>query len=322
MFQRPDGLQEVHSSSMPVNYQDAKGVWQPVDNHLVSDGKGGFTNKANSFKVSFGQMRSGGGVQVSASDGAVGFVADGADATVAPVLSADGLSVSYPNVVSGSDLVYSVTGAGLEEKLVVKTASSTPSVSFTMSGPGIVKQTAGLRGGGNGLAARVRVSRPDTYDAKGRPIPGSSQVFAATDVGTGLPVPDVGDADGGTQAAALAAAGDTTTRVRIGVDPTWMASQPSSAFPLVVDPSLTVVISSNALFAYGAHTSNGAAYTTFNDGYARTGNPGMAAPNADVAYRTVVRFPYESYYGANSVENAFLSATITNGTGSGTQPLT
>ena len=33
LYRRTDGLIEVHQSSMPVNYEDAKGQWKPIDNH-------------------------------------------------------------------------------------------------------------------------------------------------------------------------------------------------------------------------------------------------------------------------------------------------
>ncbi|MDO8389401.1 MAG: hypothetical protein Q7V57_02850 [Actinomycetota bacterium] len=162
VYERPDGALQVSDSSMPVNFLDERGEWLPIDNRLRSDGKGGFVNGANAFQVSFTPMRAGGGVQVSAVDGQVGFYALGA-AGVAPVLSQDGLSVTYPNVAPGTDLVYTVTGAGVEELLMLRSATSTPTVEFVMSGVGLVRESAGLRGGGKGLASRVRVSNPDTY---------------------------------------------------------------------------------------------------------------------------------------------------------------
>ena len=53
VFKRNDGTFEVHEATNAVNFQDAKGAWQQIDNHLVADGAGGFKNKANSFTVSF-----------------------------------------------------------------------------------------------------------------------------------------------------------------------------------------------------------------------------------------------------------------------------
>ena len=98
VFKRNDGTFEVHEATNAVNFQDAKGAWQQIDNHLVADGAGGFKNKANSFTVSFKPMRPGGGVSIKAADGEIRFVAEGADPSVKPVLSADGLTVTYPDV--------------------------------------------------------------------------------------------------------------------------------------------------------------------------------------------------------------------------------
>jgi hypothetical protein len=105
VFERPDGLLQVEESSVPVNYQGADGVWREIDNRLVADGRGGFVNVANAFRVEFKAMGPGGGVRISADDGEVSFYARNA-AAVRPVLAKDGLSVTYPNVLPGSDLVY------------------------------------------------------------------------------------------------------------------------------------------------------------------------------------------------------------------------
>ena len=171
VFLRTDGLQEIRESSVPVNYLDEKGVWQPIDNHFVADGSGGFVNKANSFKVSLQQMVEGGGIQISAVDGLVTLLAENVDQSVKPVLSKDALTVTYTEIVPGSDLTYRLNGSGLEETLVVKNAKSTPSVTFSLTGAGISKDVTGLRGGtGEGLASRLRISNPDTYDALGRQV--------------------------------------------------------------------------------------------------------------------------------------------------------
>ena len=330
VFRRSDGLQEVHESSVPVNFQDPKGVWVPVDNHLVSDGAGGFVNVANSFRVSFKAMRAGGGVSISAADGLVSFVANGADAAVLPVLSTDGLTVTYTNVVAGSDLVYSVTGAGVEENLIVKSALSTPSVAFTVTGAGLAKDLPGLRGGGVGLASRLRVSNPDTFDAHGHVVSAAVQVFEAIDAATGAAVPDVVVAGSASKTLsglsvtdgplASSAVGSLTSVVTVGVDAAWVKTQPVDVFPVTVDPSV-IVLNQDNLVSYAVHTNTGVAYASYADGYARVGNPGIGGGNADVAWRTVVHFPFESYIGATSVDNAFLSTTVVAESSAGPHPL-
>lgn len=307
---------------MPVNFQDVRGRWVAIDNHLVADGRGGFVNKANAFSVTFSAMQPDGGVRVSSADGIVSFVADGADPTVLPVLSADGLSVTYPNVVPGSDLVYSVSGAGVEERLVIKSPSSTPSVSFTMSGVALGRESGGLRGTGDGLAGRVRVSNPETFDSRSRPVPAEMQIFDATDAATGVALPELsGEGTLDAVSARSVAAESTTSTVTVGVDESWVRSLNASSFPVVVDPTIVFVTGASMLQAFANHANGGASYAWYADGYARTGNPGLGGLNGSVAWRTVAYFPFEQYYGSNTVENAFLSTTVVDGQSNGTQPL-
>ncbi len=46
------GVHVTQLSSQPVNYLDAKGAWQPIDNKLAADGSGGWKNGANSVAIS------------------------------------------------------------------------------------------------------------------------------------------------------------------------------------------------------------------------------------------------------------------------------
>ena len=315
VFRRSDGNLEVRMSSTPVNFQDSKGGWQPIDNHLVSDGDGGFVNAANSFRVSFHSMGSG-GITLSAPDGDLGFVVDGADPKLQPVLSDDGLQVTYPSVVPGSDLVYSLQGGGFEESLIVRGPGSTAQVSYTVTGVGLAKTDGGLRGGGDGVASRVRISNPDTFDAAGRPVDVEVNVLTATDAATGEPVPDLsGKVPAGEQPdpSPPAVVSGRVTHVTFGVDPAWVARQPDTSFPFTVDPSVVVSPNQDLMWAYANHTGSGASYASYNDGYARTGNPGIGGANADVAWRTVVHFPFESYIGYTTVEQAYLTTNVIAG---------
>ena len=54
MWRNPNGSYTARMYDAPVNYKDANGSWQAIDTRLVSDGQGGFTNKAGPFSVHFG----------------------------------------------------------------------------------------------------------------------------------------------------------------------------------------------------------------------------------------------------------------------------
>jgi PA14 domain len=318
VFKRNDGTFEVHEATNAVNFQDGKGVWQQIDNHLVADGTGGFKNKANSFTVSFKPMRPGGGVSIKAPDGEIRFVADGADPSVKPVLSADGLSVTYPNVLPGSDLVYRATGEGFEDNLMVNSPSSVSTVRFAVSGSGLRKGSNGLSGGGTGLAGRVRISRPDSFDAKGHAVDANRHVFEATDDATGSKVPEPPETDG--RPSPGAPVSSSATHVSFGLEPAFVKTLPADAFPVKVDPSVSVMIGTDVLQSWAYHTSNCAPYASFNDTTARIGNPNIGGSNADVVWQSVLHFNFSAYVGAN-VQDAFLATNVTGGATSGTQPL-
>lgn len=285
-YQNLDGTRTVDLSSMPVHYKDARGVWTDVDNRVVADGKGGLTNAANEWRVTFGPMRAGEGVAVSTPDGDVRFTAVGA-AAVKPTVEPDGKSVRYRNVFPDTDLVYLVTGSGIEELLVVKSAKGTPSVSFAVDGAQFDSRPGQLAGRGSKVAQRIRVSSPETFDAQGRPVAHEHQVFSSRNDGAGK------------------------SRVTVGVTSEFVKSLPADAFPLTVDPSIAFTIGASWVHSFANH-SNGNGYGYYNDGYARIGNPAISSAPT-VRWRSTAFFDYSAYNWA-SVIGAEINTTVVGGT--------
>ncbi|MFT3851983.1 MAG: PA14 domain-containing protein [Ilumatobacteraceae bacterium] len=289
-----DGTETIIQSSMPVHFKDAAGAWQKIDNHVVQAKDGSLTNVANGWRVSFRPMTAG-GVTVRTSAGDVTFAARGA-ASVAPVVEPDGESVRYPDVLPGTDIVYQVTGAGVEELLVLKTPLAQPTVTFDVSGTALDRTTDGLVPRDKAVAdGGLRITPPETFDASGLPFAAEDQVFAVAD------------------------AGKTGSTVQVGVTPAAMAARPADAFPITVDPNVVVGVGATWVHSYANNTSTGAAYASYNDGYARVGNPYLGSGNP-VRWRSVGWFDYSAYFGA-SVLDAWVSTNVVDGTGSGTQPL-
>src|SRR5436190_4103438 len=48
-FRLPDGSRETRIFSTPINYLDAEGEWQPIEEGLEETGEGTLTNGQNSF---------------------------------------------------------------------------------------------------------------------------------------------------------------------------------------------------------------------------------------------------------------------------------
>ncbi|MEK7426494.1 MAG: hypothetical protein AAB131_21925, partial [Actinomycetota bacterium] len=253
----------------------------------MADRVGGLVNVANGWRVSFRAMTDG-GVSFDTPDGPVRFWAEGAS-SVLPVVEPDGVSVRYVDVVPGSDLVYRVNGRGVEEYLFVKAASSTASVSFVVEGVEFDVADGGLKGRGQGVGARVSVSRPESFSPT-RSVPDGAHVFTVVN---------------GSSAAGRAAGG--RTRIEVGVTAGFVAGLGADDFPVVVDPSINVNPSPSWVRSYMGPGLNDPS-TRFDDGWARVGDPYLSSTSG-VRWRSTALIPYGAYLGAD-VESATLRTSI------------
>ena len=300
-FENPDGTETVQVSSVPLHFRDASGLWVNIDNRVVVGADGVLTNAGNSWHVKFQPMGPGAGVSMSGPDGDVRFVAAGASG-VAPVVEPDGEGVRYRDVFPGSDLVYRVIPTGIEELLVVKSASARSTASFVFDGVTFADTASGLDALGDGVGKSLQVTEPITFDAKGKPLDSNRQVLDTANIGFGQ------------------------SRVDLGIDSSLLKSLPSSSFPVVVDPNIDFIFGATWLHSYAQYTNTGGAYGSITDGYVRVGNPGIAntASNknlSSVRWRSTAFFDYQKLYGADVV-SASLSTAVVGGTTTGVQPLT
>ena len=292
VFEDADGTRALLVSSVPVNFEDGLGGWKKIDNRVVSDGAGGLTNAANEWRVTFGVMQTGRGVMISTSDGDLSFVADGARA-VPPMVEPDGVSVRYVDVFADTDLMYVVTGVGVEELLVLKSAKGTSAVTFSIVGAQFDANPSGLESRSGGIGRRVTISAPETFDGDGRPVAVEHQVFSNRDDGAGK------------------------SKVTVGVTAEFLRSLPADAFPLTVDPSVGLWLGTSWLHSYGNYLSTGAWYDSFSDGYARVGNP-LISSTSSVRWRTTGFFDYHPYIGASVVDAALYTTMVVGGSTSRT----
>lgn len=294
-YRNADGTESVEMSSMPVHFRDEAGSWQRVDNRVVVDERGVLVSAANAWQVSFEPMTASGGVTIDTSDGVVRFVAEGAAPDVVPVREPDGVSVRYRDVFPDTDLVYVVTGVGVEELLILKSEDATANVSFVFDGAQFDEKPGLMDARGGGIGERLRLSAPETFDADGRPVDVSDQVFETTD----LP------------------AGDS--RVEVGVTDEFVASLDADQFPVTVDPSVAVGFGASWVHSYARYGGTANYYASYNDGWARVGNPYLSSTSA-VRWRSTAFFDYSGYYGANVVD-AFVTTNVVDGTTNGVRGL-
>lgn len=236
-------------------------------------------------------MTPAGGVTVVTPDGTVRFAANGARPDVVPVVEPDGVSVRYAEVFAFTDLVYRVTGMGVEELLVLKSPAATPAVSFTVHGAQFDAAPGQLKARGATVGRRLKISAPETFDGRGRPVDIENQVFTTTDQP------------------------GNRTRVDIGVTDGYLATLSPEQFPLVVDPSITVSAGTSWVHSWANYSNTGGSYASFNDGYARIGNPYISSKST-VRWRSTAYFDYSgltSDIPLANVSDATLTTTVSTG---------
>ena len=271
-FVNPNGTHTAQVSLLPLNYASGKG-WLPVDNRVVKGADGVLRSSANEWSARFEPMGAGSGVALSTPDGDLRFWPEGVVVPVVPTVEPDGVSVRYREVWPGIDLVYTVTGAGVEEVAQIKRAG-TVSPSFVVEGATFTADASGLQATGV-LGKRVRISRPESFDAKGQAVPVSAELFDALTL-----VPGVGK--------------DAKTRISLGLDPLWLAGLAPERFPVSIDP--TTMLTATSFVHSFAQYGSGGAYGSFNDGYARIGNP-VISGSPSVRWRSTAYYDYTPVVG-------------------------
>jgi RHS repeat-associated protein len=192
----------------PVNYRDAAGHWQPIDDTLVADASGGVRNKANSYRDSLPADLSN-SVAFSAAGREVDFGVIGARGPGSP----HGNNDHYADVLPGVSVDYTAENVGLKESLTLADASAQSSFRYRLNaGAGLTPQTN--RNGGIDL------------------VDGDGNVqFSFT-------APYVRDRSGATQPLNLGLDNSGPSPViTMSVDKAWLAD-PARQFPVVVDPAI------------------------------------------------------------------------------------
>ncbi|WIY02434.1 PA14 domain-containing protein [Amycolatopsis mongoliensis] len=270
-YVNPDGTHSVRQSNQPLNVQDEKGQWQPVqttletdpatkradaDNHPLSPS---LATKANDAAV----------LQVESGGHTAGLALDQAAPTAAAV---KGDSVTYPEVAAGTDLDYEVTPGAVKETIKLKRppADGRSSWKFKLTTgdltPKLEKNGAVTLADQAG-AAKIVLPPIETWDS----------------AGNGETAPAM---TGGTYTLDKAGAAWWLT---VAVDPNWLRD-PKRVYPVSVDPT----------FTYGVTESH--SYRSDGTGCDACGlRIGNSQANGDTYNRSVFHMDYSPLFGKTVV---------------------
>jgi RHS repeat-associated protein len=215
-FKLENGELETKLYKAAINYKDAQGDWQPIDEEVESTPGDRLTNAANSFDLQFPNQMGDGAVRLSDSDHWISYRYLGPDTGDAEV---EGAEVAYPIDDVGSAFKLESLSNGVKESILLGDQSRPGTYAFALeTSPGITPKL-----------------RPD-----------GSIEFAAKDGGfrSQMPPPTVSEAgqreaDFSHVRYNLEPIGASVWKLRVVVEEDWL-NDPARAWPVTIDPTLTV----------------------------------------------------------------------------------
>ncbi|MCA1842332.1 MAG: DNRLRE domain-containing protein, partial [Actinobacteria bacterium] len=232
----PDGHFETAFYGVPVNYRDAQGAWQPIDNTLVAGAAPdyGLRNAANRISVSLPATLDKAPVLVKADGRWLAFSLHGAGGGAVT----EGPRATYADALRGVSVAYTALNQGLKEELVLAGPTAPGAYDFDVAlSPGLsAQQTAagGVALSDSSGATWATVAAPSVHDAARPGSPPAQGPVSLKVVGT---APHLG--------------------LHLAVDGSWLAD-PARSWPVSIDPTVT--------FASGYDTSLLSDYPSSNFG--------------------------------------------------------
>jgi RHS repeat-associated protein len=131
VYRTADGKLQQTISAASINYLDATGAWQKIDNNLVANGAGasGVHNAANSFHVDLPGAVNERAISIQVGSSTVSMSLVGATGAQ---LAYGGNQATYAGALAGADATYEVFASGLKESIVIK-AKPAGAVAFTFA---------------------------------------------------------------------------------------------------------------------------------------------------------------------------------------------
>ena len=280
-FLNSDGTRTMEYTTEQQHYQkDKDSPWEEIDNTLeekkTKDDIRYFEGDAGAMSSTMKRLSD--GLSIDAADKQIAIKPVGA-ANVQPERK-DDRTIVYRDAWPGVDLEYELRGESVKEVIIVKSSLAPTTFNFNVSGGKVVAHPT-EKGALtiDGLPKEYRFT-PLSLDVNGRGVISEQRV---------------------TQAA-------TKSGIAISFDKKWFASQPASAFPMRIDPSITKEASSYKMFK--------------SDGYSCTGaicyiSMGSVNDGGWKHWRSYFTFPY-SQLNNKTVLAANLQGTFQNNAGGDT----
>jgi RHS repeat-associated protein len=241
----------------PVNYEDSSGAYQPIDDTAVTNADGGWSNQANSYVANVPSTLAQ-PVSITSAGNSVSFTMQSASSSssqAAPVspsgvsASASGNRVTFADPVPHTNVSYAFGNTGVEEALTLDSSSAPDTYTWSIDPSSDL--TAQMTGSGS-----IQFTNP----------------FGVVVMTIDTPsIKDNNDTVGPQPSLSLAPDGSSMT-LSLAPDAAWL-SDPSRAFPVTVDPTVSVAESGSEcqLFQDSATTSHCGSTTTYAIG-STTGN--------------------------------------------------
>jgi hypothetical protein len=214
-FELHSGLLETRVYGVPVNYQDAQGDWQPIDEGLEEADGGEIVNGAGSVEISLPSELQDGAARLTAGDE---WVASRLLSTETEPAEVDGGAAIYESPDAEVAFEYTTLAEGLKEEIELKGPSSPSTFRYELTASAGV--SAGLLGDGSVAFT----------DQQG-------------DVVAALPAPTVADAgslapNSEEVSYQLAPRQEGRWLLTVAVDREWLEA-PGRSWPVRVDPTMT-----------------------------------------------------------------------------------
>lgn len=263
-WQNADGTQTEQIAQTVVNYRDAAGEWQPIDTTLTRAPGGGWGVTAAGYGLSLAP-RSG----TASATAALATLTAGAGESVSWSLSGaaavpatqSGDTATYRSILPGTDLALAAAPSGVKESLVLHSAAAPNTWTFPLTLTGLtLRQTpAGawqLVDASGAVAATL--AAPYALDSS------HTRAAQTSDVSYGLAT--VGGVE----------------ELTMTLSAAWLRD-PARAFPVTVDPTITVSTAGSGLSTYVDSTN-----ATTNYSAAGVLDVGDSGSSEDYAY---INFP-------------------------------
>lgn len=265
-FVTSGGARHAEVYTHPVNYRDASGAWQKIDDTLVTRSGGGWRNTANDTAVDLPATLAAGPVRVARDGASIDLSLVGA----AGVAHVDGASVRYADALPQTDVRYDVLDQAVKESIVLKSAAAPSTFAFDVAASG-----ASLRATAHGVEAvaangsvPLSLLQPNAVDAAGATAPVSATTLRLAK-----------NAHGG-------------HLLTVTLDPAWLAA-PGRAFPVTLDPTTSVAPDYNTYIEGGSNQNANFSGRT----YLAAGYDGGVGAN----FRALIKFDVRSAVPVDSI---------------------